>query len=197
MLILSPPSTYKQFKQIMLYGNNETLSYEDVKSNLLSKEKFDLDVHSEDKGEGLFVRGRSQDKWSTSKKKFRSTSKGHNFSKTCRYCKKPGHDISNCYKLKNKKEREENNKKMQKVAEAEVVESDSKDDVLLAVSVDKRNSSEWVFDTGCTYHMCPRKDWFVTYDEVECGIVLMGNDAQCKVVGIGIVQIRTHDLSGL
>ncbi|KAH0654835.1 hypothetical protein KY285_029717 [Solanum tuberosum] len=51
---------------------------------------------------------------------------------------------------------------MQKVAEAGVVESDSEGDVLLAVSVDKRNSSEWVFDTGCTYHMCPRKDWTLT-----------------------------------
>ncbi|KAH0652209.1 hypothetical protein KY289_029887 [Solanum tuberosum] len=30
-------------------------------------------------------------------------------------------------------------------------------------------------------------------DEVECGVVLMGNDAQCKVVRIGTVQIKTHD----
>ncbi|KAH0765169.1 hypothetical protein KY285_001040 [Solanum tuberosum] len=178
LLIVSLPSTYKHFKEIMLYGNNKTLSYEYVESNLLSKEKFDLDVHSEDKGEGLFVRGRSQDKGSTSKRKFRSTSKGHNFSKTCCYCKKPGHDISNFYKLKNKNEREETNKKMQKVVEAGVVESDSEGDVLLAISDDKRNSSKWVFDTGSTYHMCPHKDWFVTYDKVECGVVLMGNDAQ-------------------
>ncbi|KAH0645559.1 hypothetical protein KY284_033443 [Solanum tuberosum] len=41
--------------------------------------------------------------------------------------------------------------------------------------------------------MCPHKDWFVTYDKAECGIVLMGNDAQCKVVEISIVQIKTHD----
>ena len=101
LLIVSLPSTYKHFKEIMLYGNNETLSYEDVKSNLLSKEKFDLEVHSEDKAEGLLIRGRSLDKWSTSKKKFRSKSRGRNSSKTCRYCKKSGHIISECYKLKN------------------------------------------------------------------------------------------------
>lgn len=61
---------------------------------------------------------------------------------------------------------------MKKVAEARVVESDSEGDVLLAVSDDKRNSSEWVFDTGFTYHMCSHKDWFVTYNKVECGVFL-------------------------
>ncbi|KAF1860594.1 hypothetical protein Lal_00021667 [Lupinus albus] len=42
LLVVSLPSTYKHFKEIMLYGNNDTLSFEDVKSNLLSKEKSDL-----------------------------------------------------------------------------------------------------------------------------------------------------------
>ena len=59
LLVVSLPSTYKHFKEIMLYGNNDTSSFEDVKSNLLSKEKFDLEVHSMDKGEGLSVRGRT------------------------------------------------------------------------------------------------------------------------------------------
>jgi hypothetical protein len=34
LLVVSLPSTYKHFKEIMLYGNNETLSFTDVKSNL-------------------------------------------------------------------------------------------------------------------------------------------------------------------
>jgi hypothetical protein len=46
----------------MLYGNNDTLSFEDVKSNLLSKKKFDLEVHCEEKGESLSVRGRTLEK---------------------------------------------------------------------------------------------------------------------------------------
>ena len=39
LLVVSLPSTCKHFKEIMLYGNNDTLSFEYVKSNLLSKEK--------------------------------------------------------------------------------------------------------------------------------------------------------------
>ena len=41
----------------MLYSNSNTISFEDVKSNLLSKEKFDLDIHA-DSAEGLAVRGK-------------------------------------------------------------------------------------------------------------------------------------------
>nr|GEY57743.1 retrovirus-related Pol polyprotein from transposon TNT 1-94 [Tanacetum cinerariifolium] len=42
----------------MLYGNRETLSFDDVKSALLSKQKYDDDVEPKS-GEGLVARGRS------------------------------------------------------------------------------------------------------------------------------------------
>jgi hypothetical protein len=41
----------------MLYGNHTSLYFENVKSNLLSKEKFDVDSRSKPKGECLIVRG--------------------------------------------------------------------------------------------------------------------------------------------
>ncbi|GKF49264.1 retrovirus-related pol polyprotein from transposon TNT 1-94 [Tanacetum coccineum] len=44
----------------MLYGNRETLSFKDVKSALLSKQKYDDDVNPES-SEGLNARGRSSD----------------------------------------------------------------------------------------------------------------------------------------
>jgi len=42
-------------------------------------------------------------------------------------------------------------------------------------------------DSDCTYHMYSRRDWFITYDPVHTGVVLMGNDAKCKVAEIGTV----------
>ena len=48
------PTSYKHSKEILLYSNNDTLSFEDVKANLLSKEKFNLELPAE-KGEGLSV----------------------------------------------------------------------------------------------------------------------------------------------
>ena len=41
--------------------------------------------------------------------------------------------------------------------------------------------------------MCAHRDWFVTYEPVGTGIVLMGNDTESKVVGIGTMQIKSHD----
>nr|GEZ39820.1 retrovirus-related Pol polyprotein from transposon TNT 1-94 [Tanacetum cinerariifolium] len=58
LLVISVPSSYKHFKEIMLYDNRETLSFDDVKSALLSKQNYDDDVEPES-GEGLVARGRS------------------------------------------------------------------------------------------------------------------------------------------
>ena len=48
-------------------------------------------------------------------------------------------------------------------------------------------------NSACSYHMTPNKDWFNTYKLVNSGSVLMGNDASCKVVGIGNVRIKMFD----
>ena len=42
LLVVSLPPSYKHFKKIMLYSNSYIISFEDVKSNSLSKKKFDL-----------------------------------------------------------------------------------------------------------------------------------------------------------
>ena len=58
LLVVSLLPSYKHFKEIMLDSNSDTISFEDVRSNLLSKEKFDRDIHT-DSVEGLVVRGRT------------------------------------------------------------------------------------------------------------------------------------------
>ena len=37
------------------------------------------------------------------------------------------------------------------------------------------------------------KDWFDIYRLVNSGSVLMGNDASCKVIGIGNIRIKMFD----
>jgi len=65
LLVVSLSLSYKHFKEIMLYNNNETLSFDDIKANLLSKENFDLEVHYDDKDKGLSMRGRTSKKEGT------------------------------------------------------------------------------------------------------------------------------------
>jgi len=87
--------SYKHYKEILLYSNKSAFSFEDAEANLLSKEKFNLEVCAR-KGEGLSVRGESFNKGSTSKSKF-----GRRKSNmSCHYCRKPRHVISECFKLK-------------------------------------------------------------------------------------------------
>jgi len=53
LLIVSLPPSYRQFIEIMLYDNYLILSFDDVKTNLLAKEKFDNEIHYGISGEGL------------------------------------------------------------------------------------------------------------------------------------------------
>lgn len=92
LLVVSLPASYKHFKKKLLYNNKNTLSFEDVNANLLSKEKFDLEVRTK-KGEGLLVRGKSFDKGNISKSKFERRKSKKSYS----YCRKSGHVIVNVF----------------------------------------------------------------------------------------------------
>ena len=41
--------------------------------------------------------------------------------------------------------------------------------------------------------MCPRKKWFNTYEPFEGNIILIGNDAACKIVRISSVYMKMFD----
>ena len=41
--------------------------------------------------------------------------------------------------------------------------------------------------------MTPNKDWFDTYRLVNYGSVMMGNDASCRVVGMGNIRVKMFD----
>jgi len=98
LLVMSLPPSYKHFKEIMLYSNSNTISFDDVKSNLLSKEKSDLDIHA-DSTEGLVVRGKTTKKRNDNRSKNHSKCKNSHAGKTCNYCGKLGHIVANCWQL--------------------------------------------------------------------------------------------------
>ncbi|KAK5825428.1 hypothetical protein PVK06_020262 [Gossypium arboreum] len=72
--------------------------------------------------------------------------------------------------------------------------NESGDDFLFVSTNDNSElTSEWILDSGFSFHMCPNREWFSTYSLVEGGVVYMGNDSSSKVIGIGTVKIRIHD----
>ena len=120
------------------------------------------------------VRGRTSKKEGTRRKNSISKSKGRKSSKSYKYYRKLGHLVAECYKLKNKKVKEERNNQS---AEASIVNSGSDGDILLVTTTDNRDATTWVLDSCYTYHMCPYRDWFSSYEPLDSSIVLMSNDA--------------------
>ncbi|KAH9685902.1 retrovirus-related pol polyprotein from transposon TNT 1-94-like protein [Citrus sinensis] len=55
------------------------------------------------------------------------------------------------------------------------------------------STSEWILDAGATYHLCPIKEWFTDFHNLESGAVVMGNDQPCRTMGIGTIQLKMFD----
>ena len=92
LLLCSLPQSFKHFRDTLIYGK-ETVSYQEIKSALKSKEQIDRDITGESRGnqaEGLVVRGRMDKReFDSSRSKSRSKSRHRNLE--CRYCHKMGH----------------------------------------------------------------------------------------------------------
>ena len=53
--------------------------------------------------------------------------------------------------------------------------------------------NEWILDLGCTYHMCPHKEWFFKFEEVDGEVVYMGSRDVNYIIRMGSIQLRNHD----
>ena len=158
MLLCSLPSSYTNFRDIILYSC-DTVTLNEVYEALNSKKKMKLmvphDGSSSSQAEGLSVRGRTKEKNSNngnrgkSKNRYRGQSQSRD-KKYCRYCRRDGHDISECFKLQNKEKRKGNK---QGDNSANVARDDSSDDALVVIAGCAETNDEWVLDTACTFHM--------------------------------------------
>ncbi|GJR70297.1 retrovirus-related pol polyprotein from transposon TNT 1-94 [Tanacetum coccineum] len=52
---------------------------------------------------------------------------------------------------------------------------------------------DWIMDSGGSYHMTPRLDLFFDYLECDGGRVLLGDNRECKIRGIGKVRVQLKD----
>ncbi|MCQ7691360.1 DDE-type integrase/transposase/recombinase, partial [Salmonella enterica] len=195
LLLCSLPQSFKHFRDTLIYGK-ETVSYQEIKSALKSKEQIDKNITGESRenqAEGLVVRGR-MDKREFDSSRSKSRSKYRHRNLECRYCHKMGHIKADCFKLKNKlKQKGKLVEKTTESAEASVATDENVGNIFSATDDRTRSKNEWILDSGCSYHMCPNRDLFSTYESCNGGIVLMGNNAACDVVGRGTIRIKMHD----
>lgn len=181
ILLVSLPHSYENFVESFVVGR-ETVTLEEVKSALFTRELRQKAATTEsggDSGAGLVV---NSAKGKGPKKKKNSKGKETNPRNVCHYCKEPGHWKNKC-------------PKNPKASNANIAQQDTKydseEDLALAAVDMPSPSDRWILDSGCSYHMCPNRDWFTSYESCDGGNVTMGNDAACKVVGRGSIKIKT------
>ncbi|GJX41309.1 gag-pol polyprotein, partial [Tanacetum coccineum] len=58
----------------------------------------------------------------------------------------------------------------------------------------KRFADVWLFDTGATFHMTARREWFHQYKPISGGeSVCSCNDHELNIIGIGSIMVKMHD----
>lgn len=103
---------------------------------------------------------------------------------TCWFCKKEGHTKKDCYARKKKFGTEGQGEAgviTEKLIEAESLSM-----------VDQKAKYVWVLDSGCTFHMTSRRDWFVDLQDNGGTTILLGDDHSVQSQGQGSIRINTH-----
>ncbi|KAL8457037.1 hypothetical protein ACS0TY_035029 [Phlomoides rotata] len=159
MLLNVLPRSIENFKDAVLFGRQDEVSYDNVlaavKTKILQVQGRDskADKKTHDPAESLNVKFKKGGKKSL-KGKGGQLDKGKNKSKEigfverrkCYGCNKVGHLKKNCPEKKGNKD----------TADAVVAEEGYDSAEVLTISAD-RIGDEWVLDSGCSFHMCPNK----------------------------------------
>ncbi|CAJ2654735.1 unnamed protein product [Trifolium pratense] len=143
-------------------------------------------------------RGRSQSKnfHKHDKSERRSKSKARK-EFTCFYCNREGHIKKYCRLLKRDQLRErDDDSENESDKDTSAVAHDSATDVYIICDDDDSinlasHDSTWIIDSGASYHVTPRSDFFSSYTIGDFGTVKMGNEGVCKIVGMGDVWVET------
>lgn len=201
LLLLSLPKSYENLVQtLMLVGDK--LVMEDTRTSLLADDLRKIatsgmsTIGNKEQTQGLFVRGRSNERARGKGEKSRSSSRPL-VEKACFKCGELGHFKANCtnkrvgWKKNNKNNK--NNGRVQVKQEVSYASEGGESDECYTISSDEESFGKWILDSGCSYHMCPNREWFTTYRSTDGGTVLMGNNHSCKTEGLGSVRIKMHD----
>ena len=200
LLLQSLPDSYDQL--IINITNNNIdgrLRFEDVAGSILEEEsrrtnKEGIQENSKQVEALLTTRGRSMERGT-------SGSQNHGRSKSrrrknfkCYNCGMKGHLKKDCWKLKNNPEKTPGASTSQGcVANTSDDEGILFGEVAISSKGTRQLTDVWIVDSGATWHMTPRRDWFHTYEPVSEGSVFMGNDHALDIAGVGTIKLKMHD----
>ncbi|KAG6389621.1 hypothetical protein SASPL_151093 [Salvia splendens] len=63
---------------------------------------------------------------------------------------------------------------------AKADDTNSEDSVALVANEHPHCNDVWILDSGASYHLCPHKEYFATYEQIDGDNITMANSAVCK-----------------
>ncbi|WVZ00077.1 hypothetical protein V8G54_026146 [Vigna mungo] len=184
ILLNALPRTFEHFRDVLLYGKDQVITLEEVVTSIRTKEfqKLQDSKTIEEGASGLIsVKG----KWKKQAGKEKKLNSDGTKQVRCFKCQKMGHIKKFC------PEKGKAGRPQETADVAEASEGYESAGVLVASSEDPQRS--WVMDSGCSYHMCPMKEFFENLDQKKHGNVLLGNNKACRVQGVGSVRLKMFD----
>jgi hypothetical protein len=142
----------------------------------------------------MVIRRRTKERGQVQRDFSQSNSKGRKRNIKCWFCEKYGH-LKKDYWKRQQASKEDTPKETKEANATETgsTTGSSMTDEVLSIISGSRHDQHWLLDFRASNHMCLHRHWFVTYRSIDDGIVYMGNDISCKVVGIGSIRIKMFD----
>ncbi|KAE8655608.1 F-box family protein, putative isoform 2 [Hibiscus syriacus] len=151
------------------------------------KNKEDRQVNLQQAEALTTMRGRSTERGqSSSHKHGRSKSRSKKNLK-CYNCGKNGHLKKDCWSLNKNSNPQGNTANTSDDGDALCCEAST------TVEGRKRFEDIWLINSGATYHMTSRREWFHHYEPVSGGSVYSCNDHALEIVGVGTIKLKMHD----
>ena len=193
ILLQSLPDSYDQLI-INLTSNvlSDYLVFDDVAAAILEEEnrrnnREDRQASSRQVEALVVTRGRSMEPGSSGSHNHGKSKTGKKKNFKCFNCGKQGHMKKDCRSLRNSNPQGN-------------VASTSEDGNALCCEAAVANEGRtrfadvWLFDTGATFHMTARREWFHQYKPISGGgSVYSCNDEKLKIIGIGSIMVKVHD----
>jgi hypothetical protein len=191
LILCSLPESWNGLVMVVsksISGSN-TLKFDDVVGVILS-EKMQWKSTGETSGNALNMdnRGRQKDR-GKGPVNHENSRKGRSKSRLgkieCWNCGKKGHLKKDCRTPK--KQRDGQPERNQ---EANVTCDVLQDALILSID---NISESWVVYSGASFHATPHRKHFLDYVQSDFGQIHLGDDAPCKIVGMGRVKIKQRN----